>query len=108
MAQTETSAGYTDVSESDIRAADEAGGAADEQEYGLEEEYEDEEDRLIAQGGMGIPLDEVSLHGTREELKLTQRTAIQPHCFLPCLRNITGGNAWCLIWTRPFCIARLR
>jgi hypothetical protein len=25
----------------------------------MDEEYEDEEDRLIAQGGMGIPLDEV-------------------------------------------------
>lgn len=28
-------------------------------EYAMEEDYEDEEDRLIAQGGMGIPLDEV-------------------------------------------------
>ena len=25
----------------------------------MDEEYEDEEDRLIAQGGMGIPLDQV-------------------------------------------------
>jgi len=96
VAQTETSAGYTDVSESDIRAADEVGGAADEHEYGLEEEYEDEEDRLIAQGGMGIPLDEVSLHGSQRGIRLMDRTAYRLPCFLPCPRNITDGNAWCL------------
>ena len=59
--RTSTSGGYTDISESG--GVDESSGAAageqDEGEYGMEEEYEDEEDRLIAQGGMGIPLDEV-------------------------------------------------
>ncbi|OCF39171.1 hypothetical protein I317_07031 [Kwoniella heveanensis CBS 569] len=58
--RTETSGGYTDISNSDI--ADESTGAAHEDgvdEYGLEEDdEEDEEDRLIEQGGMGIPLDE--------------------------------------------------
>jgi RNA polymerase II subunit A small phosphatase-like protein len=32
----------------------------DEDDEGMMDEYADEEDRLIAQGGMGIPLDEVS------------------------------------------------
>ena len=55
-----TSGGYTDISDSDIRTSDEnQPPVAGDVEYGLEEEYEDEEDRLIAQGGMGIPLDEV-------------------------------------------------
>lgn len=43
-------------------------GEEGEEEYAVEEEYEDEEDRLIAQGGIGIPLDEVSIclwHCTR-------------------------------------------
>ncbi|WVR00281.1 hypothetical protein IAU59_007424 [Kwoniella sp. CBS 9459] len=56
---TETSGGYTDISNSEI--VDESTGAAHEDgvdEYGLEEDEEDEEDRLIEQGGMGIPLDE--------------------------------------------------
>jgi RNA polymerase II subunit A small phosphatase-like protein len=58
LAKTETSGGYTDISESDIPAGDDGEQLGEEHEY--EEEYEDEEDRLIAQGGMGIPLDEVS------------------------------------------------
>ena len=44
-------------------SSQDSSGAGDEHEgeYPLEDEYEDEEDRLIAQGGMGIPLDEVSV-----------------------------------------------
>ena len=59
--RTETSGGYSDISESDLRSGDEAAptGTEDHGEYAMDEEYEDEEDRLIAQGGMGIPLDEV-------------------------------------------------
>ncbi|WRT70253.1 uncharacterized protein IL334_007248 [Kwoniella shivajii] len=56
---TETSGGYTDISNSEIQ--DESTGVAAEEgvdEYGMEDEYEDEEDRLISQGGMGIPIDE--------------------------------------------------
>ncbi|WVF73105.1 hypothetical protein IAT40_007924 [Kwoniella sp. CBS 6097] len=59
---TETSGGYTDISNSEI--VDESTGAPQEDgidEYGLEEDEEDEEDRLIEQGGMGIPLDENGL-----------------------------------------------
>jgi RNA polymerase II subunit A small phosphatase-like protein len=59
--KTETSGGYSNISDSD--AQDEtgnSGGHHDDEVYGLEEEYEDEEDKLIAQGGIGIPLDEVS------------------------------------------------
>lgn len=64
---TSSSGGYTDISESEVRTGSETAAVVDEQEYGIEEEYEDEEDRLIAQGGMGIPLDEVShsADGTR-------------------------------------------
>jgi RNA polymerase II subunit A small phosphatase-like protein len=59
--KTDTSGGYSDISDSDVRSGDEnVPPTSEEGEYGLEEEYEDEEDRLIAQGGMGIPLDEVS------------------------------------------------
>ncbi|WWC71989.1 uncharacterized protein I206_105948 [Kwoniella pini CBS 10737] len=57
--RTETSGGYTDISNSEIQ--DESSGVAVEEgvdEYGMEDDYEDEEDRLIEQGGMGIPLDE--------------------------------------------------
>lgn len=54
--RTETSGGYSNISESE--GADESGQGVEVDEYGMEEEYEDEEDRLIAQGGMGIPLDE--------------------------------------------------
>ncbi|RSH78114.1 uncharacterized protein EHS24_002570 [Apiotrichum porosum] len=51
--RTTDSAGYTDLSES------EGGDVGDQTEllYG-DDDYEDEEDRLIAQGGIGIPLDE--------------------------------------------------
>ncbi|WVW86144.1 hypothetical protein I302_108185 [Kwoniella bestiolae CBS 10118] len=59
--RTETSGGYTDISNSDIQDESSGAGAAHDEgvdEYGLEDEYEDEEDRLIEQGGMGIPLDE--------------------------------------------------
>ncbi|WWC64594.1 uncharacterized protein I303_107205 [Kwoniella dejecticola CBS 10117] len=57
--RTETSGGYTDISNSEIQD-ESSGGAAEEgvDEYGMEDDYEDEEDRLIEQGGMGIPLDE--------------------------------------------------
>lgn len=61
MDRTETSGGYTDISESDQRGDEGVTSTSQqEEEYVLEEEYEDEEDKLIAQGGMGIPLDEVS------------------------------------------------
>lgn len=36
----------------------------------MEEEYEDEEDRLIAQGGIGIPIDEASLNFRTEGRKM--------------------------------------
>lgn len=49
-----TDSGYTDLSESE---GDEA-----HQEMLYDDEYEDEEDRLIAQGGIGIPVDEVGPH----------------------------------------------
>lgn len=57
----DTSGGYSNISESEI--PDESSGAAAAHAEGEEydEEYEDEEDRLIAQGGMGIPVDEVGL-----------------------------------------------
>ena len=60
--RTETSGGYSNISESEIpdESSGAAGAAAYPEEYGLEEEYEDDEDRLIAQGGIGIPIDEVS------------------------------------------------
>lgn len=54
----------------DSQDRDENGEHADadgEEEYGVEEEYEDEEDRLIAQGGIGIPLDEVSQFLTKRK-----------------------------------------
>jgi RNA polymerase II subunit A small phosphatase-like protein len=59
--RTDTSGGYSAISESEV--PDSSSGSPPphaEDEYGLEDEYEDEEDRLIAQGGMGIPVDEVS------------------------------------------------
>lgn len=80
--KTETSGGYSNISEdmpesSSGGGVTQAGGAVatddseqgggdgedidgDGGEYQLDDEYEDEEDRLIAQGGLGIPLDEVS------------------------------------------------
>ena len=59
--RTDTSGGYSAISESEV--PDSSSGSPPphaEDEYGLEDEYEDEEDRLIAQGVMGIPVDEVS------------------------------------------------
>jgi hypothetical protein len=44
-----------------------SGGISGGDEYGMEEEYEDEEDRLIAQGGIGIPIDEVSHRSTCDQ-----------------------------------------
>ncbi|GFZ48686.1 phosphoric-monoester hydrolase [Saitozyma sp. JCM 24511] len=57
--RTETSGGYSNISDSENQD-EESGQHHDEAMYGveIEDEYEDEEDRLIAQGGMGIPLDE--------------------------------------------------
>lgn len=57
-----SSGGYTELLQTEgTDSQDQADQAQDEdEEYGVEEEYEDEEDRLIAQGGIGIPLDEVS------------------------------------------------
>ena len=58
--KTSTSGGYTDISESGgLDDSSRGPDQEDEGDYGLEEDYEDDEDRLIAQGGMGIPLDEV-------------------------------------------------
>ncbi|WVQ84476.1 hypothetical protein IAT38_006628 [Cryptococcus sp. DSM 104549] len=57
--RTETSGGYSDISNSEL--VDESSGQGGEEgldEYGMEDDYDDEEDRLIEQGGMGIPLDE--------------------------------------------------
>ncbi|WVQ67126.1 uncharacterized protein L199_005321 [Kwoniella botswanensis] len=59
--RTETSGGYTDISNSEIQDESSGVGVQHEEgvdEYGLEDDYEDEEDRLIEQGGMGIPIDE--------------------------------------------------
>jgi RNA polymerase II subunit A small phosphatase-like protein len=69
--RTETSGGYSNISDSENQD-EELGQHHDEAMYGIEieDEYEDEEDRLIAQGGMGIPLDEVGLTcslATREQ-----------------------------------------
>lgn len=50
--RTDTSGGYTDLSDDNV---DDHG--QQEMLYG-DEDFEDEEDRLIAQGGIGIPLDE--------------------------------------------------
>jgi len=50
--RTTDSGGYTDLSDSE-------GDDAVHQEMLYEDEFEDEEDRLIAQGGIGIPIDEV-------------------------------------------------
>ncbi|TXT12920.1 hypothetical protein VHUM_01321 [Vanrija humicola] len=52
--KTETSGGYTDLSDSEDP---DASAGSQEMLYG-DEDYEDEEDRLIAQGGIGIPVDE--------------------------------------------------
>lgn len=60
MLQSETS--EQDQQESDQQEDADEGGAeleAGEGDYDLQDEYE-EEDRLIAQGGLGIPIDEVS------------------------------------------------
>lgn len=59
--RTETSGGYSNISESEIpdESSGAAGGVPYHEEY--EDEYEDDEDRLIAQGGIGIPIDEVRL-----------------------------------------------
>lgn len=54
--KTDSSGGYTDLTDTD--GNDEHG--QQEMLY-LDDEYEDEEDRLIAQGGCGIPCDEVRL-----------------------------------------------
>ncbi|ODN94660.1 hypothetical protein L198_04801 [Cryptococcus wingfieldii CBS 7118] len=59
--QTTTSGGYSDISNTDV--VDDTTGTGERDDVGGEEylDYDDEEDRLIEQGGMGIPTDE---HGT--------------------------------------------
>ncbi|KAL1412756.1 hypothetical protein Q8F55_000503 [Vanrija albida] len=52
--KTDTSGGYSDLSDSEDP---DASAGSQELLYG-DEDYEDEEDRLIAQGGIGIPIDE--------------------------------------------------
>lgn len=54
VGKTESSGGFTDLSEDGL---DESGHQ--EMLYG-DDDFEDDEDRLIAQGGIGIPLDDVS------------------------------------------------
>jgi hypothetical protein len=96
MDRTETSGGYTDISESDQRGDEGVTSTSQqEEEYVLEEEYEDEEDKLIAQGGMGIPLDEVSNGGAILTISCTDvcRTATLLHCSLLWIKSITAGNA---------------
>ena len=96
----ETSGGYTDISDSDVRSGDDTGtGAGEEHEgdYPLDEEYEDEEDRLIAQGGMGIPLDEVSQTVDVSHHKLLnggRSTVILHHYYRSWTRCTLGENAW--------------
>ncbi|TYJ53952.1 hypothetical protein B9479_005429 [Cryptococcus floricola] len=60
--QTTTSGGYSDISNTDV-VDDTTGTGGERDDVGGEEylDYDDEEDRLIEQGGMGIPTDE---HGT--------------------------------------------
>lgn len=53
--KTDTSGGYSDLSDSEDP---DASAGSQELLYG-DDDYEDEEDRLIAQGGIGIPVDEV-------------------------------------------------
>ncbi|ODN73172.1 hypothetical protein, variant [Cryptococcus amylolentus CBS 6039] len=57
--QTTTSGGYSDISNTDV-VDDTTGTGEREDDVGGEEylDYDDEEDRLIEQGGMGIPTDE--------------------------------------------------
>jgi RNA polymerase II subunit A small phosphatase-like protein len=90
---TETSGGYSNISESEIpdESSGAAGAAAYPEEHGLEEEYEDDEDRLIAQGGIGIPVDEVSLtsacraeHGVTDYIERKPSSIATPHGPRPC------------------------
>lgn len=92
--RTETSGGYSDISESG--GADEGQGEDHGDEYNLEDEYEDEEDRLIAQGGIGIPLDEVSLdHLGRDKLLIVRKNG-NPAPLLPMIDKVHIGRK-CLV-----------
>ena len=96
--RTGTSGGYTDISESDREESSRRTGDQ-EAEYPLEEEYEDEEDRLIAQGGMGIPLDEVrptTQSRPRDEVGLTAWQHGLPAPLLPAMIKAHLGRK-CLV-----------
>lgn len=57
--RTETSGGYSDISNSEM--VDQSTGQGGDELGDEYLDYDDEEDRLIEQGGIGIPLDEVRL-----------------------------------------------
>ena len=96
--RTETSGGYSNISESD--QVDESGGQVVEdhgEDDPMEEEYEDEEDRLIAQGGMGIPLDEVSVRRARRWFWMADPEQNgHPTPLLPVLDKVHVGRK-CLV-----------
>lgn len=78
---------------SDSEAANEQ---HNEDDYVMDEEYEDEEDRLIAQGGMGIPVDEVRAWGGSFDI-LTRyliSTGTSYPFYHPWKKPILDGNVW--------------
>lgn len=87
---------YADPIDADTRlGTDNVDVAQEEQDYVMEEEYEDEEDRLIAQGGMGIPLDEVSTYLHNHKVSLTRQNG-HPAPLLPVMDKIHQGRK-CLV-----------
>lgn len=109
-----SSGGYTEMLQTegtDSQGRDENGEheeADGDIEYGDQEEYEDEEDRLIAQGGIGIPVDEVSpaLWTDSDQFsKNLQNSMVDLLLSYPRYqKSILGGNVWSWIWTRHCCI----
>ena len=92
---------YPNTSESDV--VDENRGLVSQDhgdDYPMDEDYEDEEDRLIAQGGMGIPLDEVRTRQIRavhkKDVVLTQMQHGQPSPLLPVMDRVHVGRK-CLV-----------
>lgn len=73
------------------------------------DEVEDEEERLIANGGAGIPVGPVRVLAIASTvLPLTMctcRMVCHVPSFLRCQQSMQGENALCLIWTRPWCTA---
>jgi len=78
-----------------------------------EEDMEAEEARLVANGGSGIPSGPVSSDPFVEPLvkKLigaTLRMESRNLCSHQSLIATRDESAWCLTWTRPYCIRALR